>query len=77
MGKHQELLDKYPNGTYASFCAKQQSAEAEAAEENNEKEADDGIEGGVSLEKGESVASQEYSQEEMEMKAKCDANDEL
>ena len=28
MGKHQELLDNYPNGTYASFFAKQESAEA-------------------------------------------------
>ena len=28
MGNHDELLANYPDGTYASFCEKQQSAEA-------------------------------------------------
>lgn len=27
-GNHEELLEQYPEGTYASFCAKQESAEA-------------------------------------------------
>jgi ABC-type multidrug transport system fused ATPase/permease subunit len=27
MGNHDELLAQYPEGTYASFCAKQQTAE--------------------------------------------------
>lgn len=30
MGNHEELLQKYPEGIYAGFCAKQASAEAQA-----------------------------------------------
>jgi|TARA_B110000285_G_C15127447_1_gene621215 ATP-binding cassette, subfamily B, bacterial len=30
MGKHQELLDQYPDGVYSGFCKKQASAEAQA-----------------------------------------------
>ena len=28
MGKHQEILDQYPDGIYAGFCKKQENAEA-------------------------------------------------
>jgi ATP-binding cassette subfamily B (MDR/TAP) protein 1 len=34
MGTHQQLLDQYPDGTYSSFCKKQESAEAENVEED-------------------------------------------
>ena len=37
-GDHQQLLEKYPNGTYASFCEKQ----ARAEEENKNDEVQDG-----------------------------------
>jgi len=29
MGNHEEIMSQYPDGTYAGFVAKQQSAEAE------------------------------------------------
>ena len=41
-GNHEELLKQYPEGTYASFCAKQASAEAgnsKTAEREQETEA--------------------------------------
>ena len=33
MGTHSELQSNYPNGTYVSFCKKQQTAEAEQQQE--------------------------------------------
>lgn len=37
MGKHQEILDKFPKGTYAGFVAKQKSAEEQHPEQSEEK----------------------------------------
>lgn len=31
MGNHDEIMANYPNGTYADFCARQASSEAQAA----------------------------------------------
>lgn len=32
MGNHEELLANYPDGTYSSFCKKQENAEANKIE---------------------------------------------
>ena len=37
-GNHEELLAQYPDGTYASFCAKQASAEAKGDTKTAERE---------------------------------------
>lgn len=35
MGTHEQLLEEFPDGTYSSFCKKQQSAEEEAKVESD------------------------------------------
>ena len=36
MGNHEELLEKFPDGVYAGFCKKQESAEAQNVDTNND-----------------------------------------
>ena len=45
MGNHEELLSKYPDGTYADFCRRQASSEAQNTSEPNsaERKAEDEI----------------------------------
>lgn len=38
-GNHAELLENYPNGTYAGFCEKQQNAEAQGEVDGPEDDA--------------------------------------
>ena len=47
MGKHQELLENYPDGVYSGFCKKQEKAEAQADDGDftspSRKKEDDGL----------------------------------
>lgn len=36
MGNHQSLLEQYPDGVYAGFCKKQESANAQTGTGNTE-----------------------------------------
>lgn len=60
MGKHDEILSKYPSGTYANFVEKQKSAEFNTKDANTTKWQKE---------------TSEVDPEEAKMKELCDAND--
>jgi ABC-type glutathione transport system ATPase component len=68
MGNHLTLLEQYPDGVYAGFCKKQESANTHTNAENTEARA---------VEEDEEVDVNKINIEETNMKEKADKADAL